>query len=121
MRTQESRSRRLSERRGRLCAAWVLDPEKDPVRLQVMKRDAVEVSMRASHHDRQYFLYLDLTGHGRHHCTCRDYAYGSFFSRPVPASDLFCRHIVAAALKEERLELLLSLLTKLQRRHHELK
>ena len=113
MSTQECRSRRVSEGIGRRCAAWIQDPDKDPVHLVVMTRDPTEVCMRAYHHGRQYYLYLDLAGHGRHHCNCRDFTPGIFFSRQVRVADIFCRHIVAAVLQEGRLELLLSLLTKL--------
>ena len=91
---------------------WILDPAKDPVRLEVMERDAGEVRMRAFQDDHQFFLYLDLAGSGRHHCTCRDFTPWSLFSRRTRASDVFCRHIVAAAVKEDRLELLLSALTQ---------
>lgn len=106
MRTQESRSRRSA-------SVWIREPDKDPVRLEVMRRDASEVSMRAFHHDKQYFLYLDLAGKGRHHCTCRDFSPWGLFSRQVRTADSFCRHIVAAVLKEGRMELLLSLLTRI--------
>ena len=91
---------------------WISHPETDPVRFSVMKRDAREVSMRAFHRARQYFLYLDLTGRGLHHCSCRDFDPQSLFFRKVRAMDLFCRHIVAAARNEGRMELLLSVLTR---------
>lgn len=110
MNTQERRN--MSVILGRRCAAWIREPDKDPVRVEVLARDASEVSMRAFHNDRQYFLYLDLAGAGQHHCTCRDFRPWGMFSRKGLVADLFCRHIVAAALKENRLELLLSLLTQ---------
>lgn len=102
----------LSASLGRRCAAWIRDPEQDPVRLDVLGRNAGEVSMRVFHNDLQYYLYLDLTGNGLHHCTCGDFSLRGRLSRRVRTADLFCRHIVAAALKEGRLELLLSLLTR---------
>lgn len=112
MRTQEWLRPGSIKSSGRRCASWITDQNKDPVHFEVMKRDDREVSMRAFHHGRQYFLYLDLAGHGRHHCNCRDFRPREFISRRVRFVDIFCRHIVAAALQEGRLELLLSLLTK---------
>jgi hypothetical protein len=106
-----TRLRFLSATLGPKRAAWILDPLRDPVRLEVMERPAGEVRMRALHRGQAFFLYLDLTGQGRHHCTCADSPVIERRRRPR-GLELFCRHVVAAVLKEKRPEMLLALLSR---------
>ena len=50
-----------------------------PIKLEIMERLRGEVRMLVPRAGAGYFLYLDLTGKGKHHCTCLDSA--SFAAR----------------------------------------
>ena len=106
----EMRMKFLSGTLGARRASWILDPDHDPVGLRVMASGVNEVSMSVRHRGGEYFLYLDLTGAGRHHCTCWDFSPRQFSRKRPRAKYLYCRHVVAAALKINRQELLLPLL-----------
>jgi hypothetical protein len=93
---------------GRTRAGWIRKPERDPVKLEVIERVPEEVRMRALHRGGTYFLYLDLTGQQRHHCTCLDFC--EYAGRCWRRLDPYCRHVVAAVLKEKRPEMLLAFL-----------
>lgn len=78
-------------------------------RLELVERVGGEVRLRGSWRGFLCFVYLDLTGLGRHHCTCGDTDFQSLYRRPR-AGPRFCPHVVAAAIRERRHELLLPFL-----------
>lgn len=80
-----------------------------PIKLEIMERLRGEVRMLVPREGGGYFLYLDLTGKGRHHCTCLDH---SLFATRRWMRERLCLHIVAAILKEDRPEMLLPLMLR---------
>ena len=109
--TRDRTLKLLSSNLSREQASWLFNPGRDPVGVELIERLPEELQLRILHRGGEYFLYLDLSGSGRHHCTCRDFK-PTLLRRRVPKGrQLFCRHVVAAALKMKRHELLLPLVS----------
>lgn len=85
-----------------------------PIKLEVMERLRNEVRMLVPREGGGYFLYLDLTGKGKHHCTCLDYLY---FATRRWMRERTCLHVVAAILQENRPEMLMPLMMRESRGH----
>ncbi len=90
-------------------AGWFSRKSRDEVRLDEIERKASEIVLRARHNGRTCYVYLDISGQGRHYCTCRDWAWGGLVRR-MNKGPVICRHLVVAALQEGHAALLLSAL-----------
>jgi hypothetical protein len=90
-------------------ASWFIESGRRAVRIDLIESTPEEIQLRASQNRSMYYLYLDLTGQGRHHCTCADWGW-----RPVRLGPgMFCRHIAAAAIEYGVPNLLLPLLARI--------
>lgn len=94
----------------RIPPDWLSEPDKDPVHLQELGRTREEASLRAFHRGRHLYVYLDLSGRGRHHCDCRESGWTGWGRRNRRPPAPLCRHVVAAAVREGRPDLLLATL-----------
>lgn len=84
---------------------WLKSGKASGVRLDELSVGTRESCWRAVHDSKTFFLYLDLTGAGRHHCTCSDWS----LICPRPSkSGMLCCHIAAAALRSDKGSLLLA-------------
>ncbi len=99
----------MSMRKQKIISRWFRQRSRDSIHLEQIERKDSEIVLRAVQDNRTFFVYLDISGNGRHHCTCQDWSWRELIWR-VDKGALICRHIVAAALQEGQAALILPLL-----------
>ncbi|MBI4347345.1 MAG: hypothetical protein HY553_10850 [Elusimicrobia bacterium] len=95
-------------KRNGLTRSWLSPGCRGRIRLERVGRAGRELRWRASEGE-VYYVYLDLTGKGWHHCTCANLSVLPFQKRRL-GRGMFCRHIVAAAMEAREPALLIPLL-----------
>lgn len=93
---------------------WIGQAKAGRINLFQCDRSKTCIRFDASVNRKQVCVYLDITSHGRHHCTCSEAIFANNISlrqwQKLGVNGMFCAHIVAAALKSDRADLLLPLL-----------
>ena len=93
----------------RSISGWFSRKSREQVSLDEIERKDSEIVLRARHNGRTCYVYLDISGQGRHYCTCRDWSWAGLGWR-MRKGTVICRHLVAAALQEGQAASLLSAL-----------
>ena len=92
---------------------WLAPKNCEAIQLKPVGGSAGESPWRATRDRHDFYVFLDITGNGRHHCTCAQddsRPAGKRFRVHRQGAGMFCRHIVAAAMQASQQALLLPLL-----------